>query len=195
MSLSKVDICNIALTHIGETAIRALDETNRRARICQTAIDVSIKAVLADLDWTFARRLKALNENLDVTAPTGYYLYTLPSDCLVPRDIDPKGSRSFWEVSGRNLLSTNPSEVGVNLYYTSSEISVADFSHVFAMAVAAYVAFFISPALKGDKQFTASMYEMFKITAADAWHSDTNIGNDYITADRNANYDSWVDVE
>jgi len=194
MSLSKVDICNIALAHLGEAAIRALDDPSRRARLCQTAIDAAIKTVLSDLDWNFARRLKKLHEVLDVTPPAGYYAYALPSDCVVPRELHPRGSRRAWEINGTNLVTNIDPETGVHLYYTAAEIPVASYPHTFSIAVAAYTAFFMAPSLVADQARTRALYEMYRIAASDAWHIDANIGNDYIPMDGNANYDSFVDV-
>ena len=195
MSLSKVDISNIALAHIGEEAIRALDEASRRARLCQTAIDISIKAVLGDIDWNFARRLKALNHLSTASVPEGLFAFAIPSDCLVPRELYPRGSRQNWEIVGTSLICPyDPTVNDIQLYYTTAESSLAAFPHSFALAVASYMAFYMSPGLTKDKQLTAALYEQYRIAAADAWHIDANTGNVYKAYDRDPENDAFVNV-
>jgi len=200
MNFSKIDICNMALAHIGDSSIQSFDDNNRRARLCKTFFDMAVLSVLSEIDWTFARRFVQLQEVSDpVNAETsdlvaGLYSYALPSDCLVPRDLYPEGSRDYWKVTGRYLQCKKSYDEGVYLYYTTSEVTEAQYSHVFCLVVALSIATMIAPALTQDKKFATLLMDMYSRAKIDAWHSDTNIGNVYRGYDGDPENDTFVDV-
>lgn len=198
MSFSKVDICNMALAHIGEVSIQSFEDNNRRARLCKTMYAPYMLATLTDIDWSFARRFKVLQEvsrpvNADTTT-SGLYTYQLPSDCLVARDLYPKGSKDFWEVVGKYLQCYKASEEGIYLYYTSAEVIETDFTHSFVIAVAANMAVALAPSLTQDVKLTSLLTQQYERIKADAWHSDTNTGNTYREYDGDPENDTFVDV-
>jgi hypothetical protein len=197
MGFSKVDICNMALSHIGEVSIQSFEDNNRRARLCNTLFVPYMLTVLTDIDWAFARRFKQLQEisspaNVDTTE--GLYTYGLPSDCLVPRDLHPKGSQDSWEVIGRYLQCQKSYDQGVYLYYTTSEVVASDFTHAFAITVAAAMAMALAPSLTQDVKLTALLTQQYERIKADAWHSDTNTGNNYREYDGDPENDTFVNV-
>jgi hypothetical protein len=201
MSFSQVDIFNMAMVHIGEPTILAFSDNNRRGRLATTIYQPMFLSVLADIDWTFARRFKRLQEttetdNLETVNETyGLYTYDLPSDCLVPRDLYPRGSRERWEVVGRFLQCFKSYDDGVYLYYTTTEVTAALASHAFCMALAARLAQAAALPLTQDPTVMQAMANLYSIYREEAYHSDTNIGNSYREPDNEDDYDSFVNVE
>lgn len=199
MAFSKVDIVNMALAHLGEPSITAFADNNRRARLATTLFTPTMLAVLADVDWTFARRFKQLQESADSAAVpstdlANVYTFDLPSDCLVPRELYPRGSQDQWEVYGRFLQCFKNYDDGVYLYYTTSEVTSDQYTHMFSIALAAKLASMFAPSLTQDKALTRQMVDHYLMVKGDAWHSDANIGNSYREYDNDKDNDSFVNV-
>lgn len=88
MANSNVQICNFALSYIGETvAIAALDNTTKASRLCSLHYTDARQSLLEAHDWPFARRYAALALSSDVI-PTDYtYVYQAPADALMIRRV------------------------------------------------------------------------------------------------------------
>jgi hypothetical protein len=52
--LERVDICNMALTWLGETPISSIDDESTRAELCQLNYQATRDATLEAHNWTFA---------------------------------------------------------------------------------------------------------------------------------------------
>jgi len=87
---SVVDICNLALSHIGDTAnISSLTETSVQAQLCSRFYDMARKSTLELNPWSFAttrQKLAPLASNPTQMgsdgAATWQYAYGLPSAVL-----------------------------------------------------------------------------------------------------------------
>ncbi len=82
MSVSKIDIINKALHHLGCERINAITDQNKRARVMSDIYEITRRSALEDHFWKCARKrveLAAL-----VTEPLFEYTYqfTKPSDCI-----------------------------------------------------------------------------------------------------------------
>ena len=195
MSLSKVEICNVALAMLGADAIRSFDENNKRARMADVFFDFTRDYLLAKFDWPFARKYAKLQplstENL--TVPSGQYPYQLPADCHTARDLAPPGTNATWHVMGEALYCpTAPGEGEVNLYYTSKAIDVSKYPHTFANLLALGLAVKMSAPITQDKALTAALIDQFGIEQVNAWESEANIGEDYRSHDEDPNNDPFV---
>ncbi len=81
-----INIWNMALANIGQTAVNNTSEMSRPANACRTFYNDSRDFVLQDFDWSFAERRQEL-ALVDYT-PVGYmYAYAAPSDWLKSRRI------------------------------------------------------------------------------------------------------------
>lgn len=83
---SIVEICNLALNHIGAKSISSLDEASENARKCKLVYAPLRDAVLRDHSWNFAtaNELLAL---LDESMPGWNFIYAQPVKCLNVRKI------------------------------------------------------------------------------------------------------------
>lgn len=98
MTISVVDICNMALARIGHSeTIASLDERSKAAQSCTLFYDAARDFVLRDGVWNFATRAVQLAEVADATFPGWRYVYRYPTDCLQARQITTSaGTRLTW---------------------------------------------------------------------------------------------------
>lgn len=84
---NSVEICNLALSHIGSSSIESLSNPkNKEARQCALLYPISRDAALRDHDWGFARKRASLALT-DLKIEGWDFVYQYPSDCLSPREI------------------------------------------------------------------------------------------------------------
>ncbi len=84
---SKVDIWNLALSHIGHKAnIADPDEASAEANHCRRFYPIALNVALERYSWSFATRRAALAE---VDNPVNHwaYAYGLPNLCVKPRAV------------------------------------------------------------------------------------------------------------
>lgn len=157
---SKIDIFNMALSHIGVTSTVA-DELERSVErvTCSRFWDTCRDALLSykDMDWSFARARVAL---ADIgSPPEGWgYQYRYPNDCINALAIDFPGMRYpddryripfqvVYEASGRAIL-TDQEEA--SLIYVKRIEEVERYPSYFVEAMALRLAAFIAmPLAKG----------------------------------------------
>lgn len=114
MSSSVVQICNLALNHIGAKTITSLDESSESARKCSLVYAPLRDAVLRDFAWNFATATEQL-ALLDETIPGWDFLYVQPIRCLNVR-------RVFSEVA---LANPTPSDFKILLSPTTKTKCIA----------------------------------------------------------------------
>ena len=85
---SVVDICNIALSNLGDQKISSLSDANERARVCHLRHEDVRDSVLRSHPWSCAIKRTQLARN-DTAPVWGFdYAYSLPSDCLRVLDVE-----------------------------------------------------------------------------------------------------------
>lgn len=85
--MSPVNICNIALAHIGDRRITQLDAAaqaaNALVRLCAEYYDLSRRQALAAHRWSFAKKAAVLTRNPDAVTLGNYqFSHYLPTDRL-----------------------------------------------------------------------------------------------------------------
>ena len=195
-TISEVRICNMALTHLGESnAIETLDEGSAESNACDLWYDFSRRAALASSDWNFARgRLTLATHNDDPPAEWGYR-YQYPSDCVKFRRItNPAGEKQppipyRIELSDdretKSILANLDDAEGV---YTFNLTQVNLFDEYFVLllsfALAANITYSITGKSDLRNELNKTFSEMARIATA------TNANED--TADIPADTD-WID--
>jgi hypothetical protein len=115
-----VDICNLALGHIGKAEISSFDEASSEARECRRFYDGARRAYLQRSDWTFARRRIAMAQLDAAFTERWTFTYARPSGALkvlrvLSQPFDPR----------QNPLPA-PFEVRENLVFTDMAAAVAE---------------------------------------------------------------------
>src|SRR5512146_3270209 len=79
---SQISICNMAVVALGNDSdiIMNLEENTKTARVLRVAWDISVKDVLRDHNWGFAKKRAQLAQLADVPLFGFAYAYKLPSD-------------------------------------------------------------------------------------------------------------------
>lgn len=157
---SEIDICNLALSHLGDTAtVASLDppEGSAQAEHCARFYPIARDTLLELYQWQFATRRTLLAQLVAESGPWSY-AYAAPSDALKLLAVLPDGADSSTEgvdfepevgPSGEYLILCNTPEV--SLRYVALVTDTTRFSPLFVMAVSWQLAALLAgPLLKGD---------------------------------------------
>ena len=183
MPYSPVDICNLALSFIGEKQIRSFDEDNIRSRLCKSSYDFYRDRLLSDFDWTFARKTAEISL-LDETHPEGS-LYALPEDCLNPIELVPVYTppRQFQIEDSKILIPTAyvPTYTGETLYlrYIYYLTNSKKFSIPFCEALAVTIASIICMPITHDKDMADLLLKKVGGATVSAQQDDAEKREDY----------------
>jgi hypothetical protein len=177
---SAVDICNLALGHIGNkaevTAIAPSDGSAEAAQ-CGKFYPIARDECLSEFDWGFAKRRQVLAQ-ISGTAPSGWeYWYTVPNPYLVARqlvveeyDTPVQFTTESHETHGTIILAnTNNAE----LWYTAIITDTTKYPPLFIHALSWLLASYLSLPLTRDpkiKEISVQQYNanMGKAKAIDA---------------------------
>jgi hypothetical protein len=138
MAVSKTDIANLALNHVGEPTIMDInDKNNATARVVKSIFDQTFREVARDHEWNC---LKKRVEAAQLTAAPVFgfsYQYQLPSDFirllrLNGRDI--RQATNVYEIEGLNLL-TDATSAKIQYIADIKDTTIYDTMLVEALAV------------------------------------------------------------
>lgn len=182
---SEVDICNLALVHIGETpnisSINPPEDSayaERCARFYPLARDVTLEAPNAN--WSFARKRAALAA-LTVNNSAYDFAYQLPSDCLRPRLLlpvdytveDEQGRGEDFRVEGDILYSNAESPT---LLYTFRQTAVTKYTPLFVDCVGKLLGYYLAGAVAKDEGLQRRLWSQWQQALAQGAQSNGNVG-------------------
>jgi len=172
---SKIEIVNLALTHLGVKVLSSLTETSEGARRVAVVYDFALDEALRARDWTFATKFSTLVE-LDEDAIEWTYCYTRPNNCVRVRRIlnavtDPKAPPAKF----REMMSPDTS---VRSIVTDIEGAIAEITYrvtdttqydaSFNMAFSYRLAAELAKTLTGDANLGITMMNIFERLNAEA---------------------------
>jgi len=178
MAIVKLDICNLALSHIGQDAITQADldgDLNESARHLNTNFDFSRDFVLRAKGWRFASVKEALVATEDEVSNWDY-VYTYPAKCL-------RINKLFYDTESKDPVPIEfevvylPSEdkkviaTGYDDAYIDYNYQVTDpdlFDASFITALAYLLAAKIAKPLTGDNDTAKLMLELYYSLVSDA---------------------------
>jgi hypothetical protein len=144
VATTPTEVCNIALGRIGiRQPLTELAEDSAEAEMCSVFYEDARDAVLEVLPWKFATKrasLAALAEASGGERSGWEFVYTLPADCIAPREIysgtrnPPADQRIPFDVehnedTGKSVLLCDMEEA--ELIYTARIATVAIFTPLF----------------------------------------------------------------
>lgn len=174
---SEIEICNLALSHVGAYRISALTDATKEAIQCNLLYEPARDSVLEAHDWGFARK-EATLALLPDTYSGWDYAYAYPSDCINPRKIfDPTGdtSGSFYDRETDSYIPTGKIEYEIRttankdqniiltnqedaiLIYTTKIINPTLFTRLFIKALSYTLASDLAQPLRKDKALQEQM--------------------------------------
>jgi len=175
MPSNAVDICNIALGHLGEASIVAITDDNTRARACNKHYDTALESTLRSHRWNFAQKRIVVSK--DATAPAfGWsYRYALPADCLrvlEVNDSEQGANDAPWIIEGDFILTDSDE---CRLVYVSKIEDVTKFDPLFVDALALALAVRLTETIRGTTGKTSELTAQYeRITAPLARRVDAN---------------------
>lgn len=90
-TISSVQICNMALSHIGQGRIESLAEASPQAKQCKLWYDISREETLEAFDWSFARKRITLSADSEDPPESWAYRYQYPVCLTIRRLAHPSG--------------------------------------------------------------------------------------------------------
>lgn len=183
--ISKVDICNLALTYIGQKTITSLDEPSENARRASLLFATALDSVLRAHNWNFAGKIEALAEIAGEPVLGWAYLYKYPSKCLFVRKIFNQDTLNDAEPQQfKELLSstTNQKAIATNLKpaYAEITVQVTDpnlYDSLFVKALAYNMASELAQPLCGDSVLGEKMAGYYTKVIEQAKTSNAAEGN------------------
>lgn len=183
MAVSKVGICNLALSKAGtKSTISSFTEDSNEARQCALVYDDAVDFVLRKHTWGFAQK-RVILADLG-TPPTGWcYRYAYPDDCINAGNIvvpDKINSNVIPFKEGVNADKTikeiHTDTEAAELQYTARVTTVALYDAMFVESLAWYIAHLITTSLTGRDGLKE--LNMFKLSVAEAVTYDSNEGEE-----------------
>ena len=146
MSVSVIEICNSALTKMGERNIVSLSDDLPQAKLCKTRYTYVINLVSSLHPWTCNLKRQTLAQDSSYTKVYEFdYSYVIPNDSLsLWQVVDGDGDRVYdYEVEGRRLLA-NLTSIKILYGKTLLPDDIGDMDHEVAEVCAHYLAWDMS---------------------------------------------------
>lgn len=186
---SEVEICNLALAHLGDAATVASlspPEGSAQAEHCARFYPIARDTLLEAHSWKFATRRETL-ALLDVDTFNWSYAYAEPNNALRILSILPmqavvgEEAQPFETMAGEDgsaLIYTDLDSASA--VYTTVVTDTTKFSPLFIDALSRLLASYLAgPVIKGDagKAEAKAQFQAFRIALASAVQSDANQRN------------------
>lgn len=179
MASSPIQICNIALSHLGANPIISFQDGTPESNLCNTLYDQARQKVLEDAEWSFATARRELAKSSTVP-PFGYSSqFKAPSDCLKVLEAFDKGTVSSnpetspngtqWELESGYIMCD--ADI-VLIRYTKDVTDTALFSAGYVQTLAAYLAYQMAGKLTGTRGLKSDMWTLYKAELDSAKSSD-----------------------
>lgn len=186
---SEVDLCNLALSHLGEDAeVIAIDPPDGTilAAQCGRFYPIARDALLEMHPWTFATVRASLALTVAAAPSEWGFAYALPALCLKPNAIyrpdaieDGRGEDYIVESDpdGNGVIYTNVADAVIR--YTRGIEDTTKFTPGFAIALSRLLASYLAgPVIKGSTgiQVSQAQLKWFTIELGTARTEDSNRG-------------------
>lgn len=180
---SSVDICNLALAHLGDEATVSSilpPEGSAQAEHCARFYPIARDVLLEMHDWRFASRREVLAEVTN-TLDSWAYAYALPNGCLAPRAVlmpestDDTDTQDFiveTDDVGNLVLYTNVETA--TLRYTVLVTDTTKFTPLFINVISWLLASYLAGPVTKDPKVKQVMYQMFNVELGKAAAADAN---------------------
>lgn len=183
MPITQVQICNMALTHIGiKQLISAITDDNEEANMCELYWDTALQNALNEGDWAFARQRVDLVEAAGTAPDPWKYQYVEPVSLVRALRIDDERATRLPE--DRVPFARETSAAGVKLFYcdvvdavliyTYEQTDVSKFSPPFVIYMSWMLAALICEPLTGDSRMGTEKEQRAEHELAKAFAKDLN---------------------
>ena len=189
---SEVDICNIALSNLGERPITARNDQNQRARACDNRFDDVRDLVLRSHVWNCALKREQLTSS--ATAPVWGYDVAYPKPAKMLRLISVKENEYPFKIEGENIVTNSTS---LNILYIEQVTDTAKYDALLIQAIALRLATEIAQDITGKTQLKEALMRKYREVMSEARSADAvegtpqKIESDLWLESRYTSIDSW----
>lgn len=173
--MTKTDICNLALSYIGQGMIASIEANNESARQCRLHYDNTRKLLLRQYEWSFARKHEPLA--LVNTEINGYkYIYLYPEKCLKMLAIldnhnafdafRQKDFEVFNMDNNTKVIASNVELAYIDYVYDITDCDI--FDSLFLEALARKLASNLAVPLLGNESTADRNYKMYQAALEEA---------------------------
>ena len=181
---SVVDICNKALSILGQKGIVSLDDNSPEAYACRTHWGPLRDEVLRKHPWNCVTKRASLNLLLEVPPFEFSYCHQLPADCLWVQSTDPY---DYFVIEGRKLLC-NSKQISIRYVHTTDDST--KFDSQLSAALSFLLASELCYNITKSTSLTESLYKLGMEKLADAKASDSLEGKT-----REKRFGRWLEAQ
>ncbi len=176
--ISKIDICNLSLAHLGQDGISSLNQDVDRARRIHLFYEPVKAEVLRTHNWAFALVREPLVLLEDPSAPAYPYLYQYPADGLFVRKVfaGESGRKPFEfkevyrrRINQRAIQTPAPQAVAE---YTRDVQDATQFDPAFVKAFSLALAADLALTLTGDEALSRLLLTRYAQSLEEARRSN-----------------------
>lgn len=199
--IAQVDICNLALTHLGVKTISSMTEPSVAGQKCNLFFEPARNTALRAHDWNFARRIDALATLANETYLGWPYVYQVPANCLALREIriqtsiPPEFGGRCFPGSGLDLFTNGPLRFEEFLSSQSTKAVACQVSPAYARytqiiedttlfdplfdeALSYKLAAMLAKPLTGDNELASAMQNVYAAMVSEAQRANKTEGTE-----------------
>ena len=190
---SEVDICNIALSNLGERSINDRADENQRARACDNRFDDVRDLVLRSHIWNCALKREGPLPS-SATAPSWGYDYAYPKPAEMLRLIAVKENEHAFKIEGDNIVTDSST---LNILYIERVTDTSKYDSLLVQAIALRLATEIGQDLTGKTELKENLMRKYREVLSEARSADAaegtpqKIESDLWLQSRYTGIDSW----
>ena len=160
---SKIEICNQALTKLGQPAIMSVSDNTPTARKCFDEFESALGTVLRAYPWPAAMVRKEL-PRLEEAPPFGFnFFYQIPGDAARIVEIITGGAR--YQIEGQRLLTDAES---VRMRYVSRSVPVDTLDDQLAEVIALNLAMRLCIIITENPQLKDMLHSEYQLMLSQA---------------------------
>ena len=160
---SEVEICNEALTAVGENPILSLEDNIKTARLCKLKYENKRDYLLRRHIWNFATKRVTLSSDVAIPEFEFDAQFTLPSDCIQFREVYPNSL--VYSIENNKILC---GESVLYVKYTSRVTDTNLMDSIFRETLSALLARELAIPLVDSATLYSRMDELFEVKLAEA---------------------------
>lgn len=160
---SIVDICNLALTKLGQIRITSLSDNNKAARACNLYFPYARDFVLRAHNWNCVTTRVQLAPLSTTPAFDFAYEYQQPSDCIKVVEVD---TSYPWMVEGRKILTDQGTTLDIR--YQKREEDPNQYDSLLTATIAARLAYELAEELTQSNTKKDEAMQDFQISLSEA---------------------------